>query len=125
MSFGEEMHDDLDDAAARFREILKLHATPIWTTKDGRKIPINKMDDGHVENTINFLGRAIVAGEDLAFTLSLFDGGSDPDGLENLENSTGCQLAVAKAWRGILIEEQAKRAARRERTRPKMPWERQ
>lgn len=27
----------------------------VWTTKDGRKIPINKMSDEHLLNTINMI----------------------------------------------------------------------
>jgi len=31
--------------------------TKIWTTRDGQKIRVCDMDDGHLQNTINFLER--------------------------------------------------------------------
>ena len=30
---------------------------PVWKTKDGRKVPINKMDDQHLCNTLRMLKR--------------------------------------------------------------------
>lgn len=39
------------------------HATELWQMKDGRRIRLREMSDGHLENTLKLLVRAAVVGQ--------------------------------------------------------------
>lgn len=52
-----------------------------WKTKDGKRIPITKLDDGHIDNIIALLGRAAKAqkeqAQDHADSIFTWFGGGD------------------------------------------------
>lgn len=64
MSFHDEQFDKMckeRQALEKLRdewealEIKIMDSDAIWVTKSGKNIPINKMSNQHLENTINFL----------------------------------------------------------------------
>ncbi len=52
MSFEEDEYYDIDDFDPPIPYELK-----IWTTKDGQRVPIWKMDNNHLINTIAYIER--------------------------------------------------------------------
>ena len=58
MSYGEEMAAEAEAYLGYIESAVKESAkSAIWETKDGRKIPIEKMTDAHLDNTISYLER--------------------------------------------------------------------
>ena len=58
MSYGEEMAAEAEAYLGYIESAVKESArSGIWETKDGRKIPIEKMTDTHLDNTISYLER--------------------------------------------------------------------
>ena len=58
MSLGEDYIAELSvESALKYFKIKSDAEKGIWITKDGRKIPIEKMTTSHIENTIKLLER--------------------------------------------------------------------
>lgn len=58
MSMGNEIAAETEADFAVFEGKIEQEAKEgIWTTKDGRRIPITEMSDRHIENTIRMLER--------------------------------------------------------------------
>lgn len=87
-----------------------------WTTETGERIPVRQMTDLHLTNAIEFMERAIAAGEDYWRTLQMFEGEDDPEGLEALTERTADDLATARTW---LVELKTEREFRHKMKMPK------
>jgi len=58
MSYGAECRMELEIARdEEYWRVSREADMGIWTTRDGRKIPVEKMTDAHLNNTINYLKR--------------------------------------------------------------------
>lgn len=68
--------------------------TPIWTTKDGREIPIDQMEDDHLVNTILMLTRGAGFDHELSIWRLANYAGSAPDGA-----AMAAEMALAEAER--------------------------
>ena len=53
----------------------------VWTTKDGRKVPVREMTDSHLENTIKYLERVVHNAElnEAMFLEMMFDRAAEDD----------------------------------------------
>ena len=43
---------------------MTTNETPVWTTQDGRRIPVDEMTEGHLMSTIAMLDRQMVQAPD-------------------------------------------------------------
>lgn len=86
---------------------------PVWTTKDGREIPVKDMEDRHLLNAHRMVcNQAARCKETLDFGLSIFAPSPDTmaaDDCDRIMDEAMDLLFVAKAWTGIFEEEIAHR----------------
>lgn len=92
-----------------------------WETKDGKRIPITKLDDGHLDNIIALLERAAKAqkeqAQDHADSIFTWFGGGDTMAAYYAEQSWDAEQRrdwedhLPEIYRD-LVEEREKRAAR-------------
>ena len=58
MSLGSEAVVEAEADFAVFEGVIESSAkSGVWTTKDGREIPITEMSDGHIRNVLAMLER--------------------------------------------------------------------
>lgn len=58
MSYGAECRIEMEIARdEEYWRVSREADRGIWTTRDGRKISVEKMTDAHLNNTINYLKR--------------------------------------------------------------------
>ena len=49
--------EELDETRQFVEDYLKVRDNYIWKTREGKKIPVSKMENGHLKNTIRYLQR--------------------------------------------------------------------
>lgn len=49
--------EELDETRQFVEDYLKVRDNHIWETREGKKIPVSKMENSHLKNTIRYLER--------------------------------------------------------------------
>ncbi len=108
------MSDTEDDMAAGAQLYEQSRENPTWTTRDGKNIPVTKMSDSHLVNTIRLIERTTQgpALRHAIFHLStlemLFDSDVATDDLDNqmmvLESEDGWKTLLPEIYHAMVDE---------------------